>query len=96
MLKVKTLEFAKKGFTVYGIDLLREKINMLKRGKSYIVDVKNIDLREVIKKGKLIPTTDYSVMKKVDCVSIAVPTPLQKSKDPDVSYINSSMNNIKK
>ncbi|PIP13689.1 MAG: UDP-N-acetyl-D-glucosamine dehydrogenase [bacterium (Candidatus Stahlbacteria) CG23_combo_of_CG06-09_8_20_14_all_34_7] len=90
------VEFAKKGFTVYGIDLLREKINMLKRGKSYIVDVKNIDLREVIKKGKLIPTTDYSVMKKVDCVSIAVPTPLQKSKDPDVSYINSSMNNIKK
>jgi UDP-N-acetyl-D-glucosamine dehydrogenase len=90
------VEFAKKGFTVYGIDLLEEKINMLKKGKSYIIDVKDSEVRECIKKGNFIPTTDYSVAKKTDCISIAVPTPLQKSKDPDISYITSSMNSIRK
>ncbi|MGE3062048.1 MAG: nucleotide sugar dehydrogenase [bacterium] len=90
------VEFAKKGFTVYGIDLLKDKIDSLKKGKSYIIDVKNNEIKEIIKSGRFIPTTDYSVVKKVDCISIAVPTPLQKSKDPDVSYITSSMNSIRK
>lgn len=90
------VEFAKKGFKVYGIDLLQEKIDSLKKGKSYIIDVKGKEVSEVVNNGSFIPTTDYSVVKKVDCISIAVPTPLQKSKDPDVSYITSAMNSIRK
>ncbi|MDD3803245.1 MAG: nucleotide sugar dehydrogenase [bacterium] len=89
------VEFAKKGFKVYGIDLLQEKIDSLKKGRSYIIDVKNEEIQKIIKNRNFIPTTDYSVVKKVDCISIAVPTPLQKSKDPDVSYITSAMNSIR-
>jgi len=90
------IEFSKEGFLVYGIDLLSQKIDMLKKSKSYVIDVSNTDIKNVISSKKFLPTTDYSVIKESDCVLIAVPTPLQKSKDPDVSYITNAMNGIKK
>lgn len=90
------IEFANKGYKVIGIDLLDEKVKQLKLGKSYIMDVKSEDVAKNIKNGNFIPTTDYSAVRKMDAVSIAVPTPLQKSKDPDVSYITNAMNGIRK
>ncbi|MEO0234047.1 MAG: nucleotide sugar dehydrogenase [candidate division WOR-3 bacterium] len=89
------VEFAKAGFSVYGIDLLSEKVELLKKGESYILDVDKKDVKDVVNK-RFFPTTDYSVVKKSDCVLIAVPTPLQKSKDPDVSYITGAMDHIVK
>ncbi len=90
------IEFANAGYTVYGVDLLQEKINMLKKGKSYILDVKSNDVKKNIKEKRFFPSTDFSNIKKVDIVSIAVPTPLRKSKDPDTSYITKAMDSIKK
>ncbi len=88
------VSFAKNGFKVYGIDLIEEKVELLKNGKSYVLDVSDEELKEVIENGNFIPGTDYSVIKKSDAVNIAVPTPLRRSKDPDVSYINAAMDNI--
>lgn len=89
------IEFANDGYKVIGIDLLQSKVDMLKKGESYIIDVKSEDVRKNIESGRFQPTTDFSGIAETDAVSIAVPTPLQKSKDPDVSYITSAMNSIK-
>ncbi|HAF08170.1 MAG: Nucleotide sugar dehydrogenase [candidate division TA06 bacterium 32_111] len=89
------VEFAKVGFPVYGIDRIKQKVELLIKGKSYIIDVDEKDVKNVVGE-KFFPTTDYSVINKSDCVLIAVPTPLQKSKDPDVSYITAAMDEVVK
>ena len=89
------IEFANEGYKVIGIDLLQTKVDSLKQGKSYIIDVKDELIKSNIEAGKFMPTTDFSKIGEVDAVSIAVPTPLQKSKDPDISYITSAMNSMK-
>lgn len=89
------IEFANDGYKVIGVDLLQSKVDMLKKGESYIIDVKSEDVKKNIESGRFQPTTDFSKIAETDAVSIAVPTPLQKSKDPDVSYITSAMNSIK-
>jgi UDP-N-acetyl-D-glucosamine dehydrogenase len=81
------IEFVRAGFTVYGIDVDPRKVAQLRRGKSYVGDVSSAHVREAVKSGKFHPTTDFAVLKKVDSVNICVPTPLNKTKDPDVSYI---------
>jgi UDP-N-acetyl-D-glucosamine dehydrogenase len=81
------IEFAKAGFTVYGIDVDGAKVAQLKRGRSYVGDVAAADVARAVKEGRFIPTTDFAVLKKADTVNICVPTPLNKTKDPDVSYI---------
>ncbi len=81
------VEFANAGFKVIGIDLIEEKVNSINDGVSYIKDVPDEALKQVIKSKRLIATCDYSVLKRVDAISICVPTPLRKTKDPDISYI---------
>jgi UDP-N-acetyl-D-glucosamine dehydrogenase len=81
------IEFAKAGFTVYGIDVDAGKIAQLKKGRSYVGDVASSDVAQAIRQGRFVPTTDFSVLKRADTVNICVPTPLNKTKDPDVSYI---------
>src|SRR5258705_12071304 len=81
------IEFTKAGFTVYGIDVDPGKIAQLKKGRSYVGDVASSDVAQAIRQGRFIPGTDFSVLKKADTVNICVPTPLNKTKDPDVSYI---------
>jgi UDP-N-acetyl-D-glucosamine dehydrogenase len=81
------IEFARAGFTVYGIDVDAAKVASLKRGHSYVGDVPSSDVLDAVEAGRFIPTTDFSVLKKADTVNICVPTPLNKTKDPDVSYI---------
>ena len=81
------IEFAKAGFTVYGIDVDAGKIAQLKKGRSYVGDVASSDVAQAIRQGRFVPTTDFAVLKRADTVNICVPTPLNKTKDPDVSYI---------
>jgi UDP-N-acetyl-D-glucosamine dehydrogenase len=67
---------------------------MINKGVSYIGDVKQEILKDVVKKGKLSATTDFAALKKADVISICVPTPLRKTKDPDISYILSAVEMI--
>jgi len=88
------IAFAEKGIEVVGIDKDSEKIDMLKQGRSYIEDVSSKDVKENL--VYFYPTTDFSSLSSVDNVIICVPTPLSKSKDPDVSYIISAANEVAK
>ncbi len=90
------IEFAKAGFCVFGIDVSEEKIAQLQRGNSYILDVPARDIQSCLQKKLFKPTTDFSVLKDVDCISICVPTPLAKTKIPDISFILSAVQEIKK
>ncbi|MEH6962218.1 nucleotide sugar dehydrogenase [Priestia megaterium] len=89
------IEFALAGFKVYGIDINKNKIQDLREKKSYIIDVSEEKLSNVIESGNFIPTSDYSVIQDLDAISICVPTPLTKSQEPDMSYIMSTVSNIK-
>jgi len=88
------MEFLEAGFDVTGIDLDSEKVEMINRGESYIGDVPSESVALHVGKGKLRATADFSVIKDLDCINICVPTPLRKTKDPDVSYIVNAVNEI--
>lgn len=90
------LEFCKAGFSVTGIDLDKEKIALIEKGKSYIEDSTDEEISTAVRNGSLKATTDFSALASVDAISICVPTPLGKSKDPDISYIISATKEIKK
>jgi len=79
--------FGEAGFNVTGIDPDARKVEALKKGVSYIPDVKTEAIAALVKSGNLTATTDFSVLKEIDAVSICVPTPLRKTGDPDMSYI---------
>jgi UDP-N-acetyl-D-glucosamine dehydrogenase len=81
------VEFAKAGFSVTGIDLNSAKTDSVNAGKSYIGDIHEAELAELVAAGRLRATTDFSVIGELDTVNICVPTPLRKTKDPDMSYI---------
>ena len=89
------VEFARSDFKIIGIDIDRNKVASLNEGKSYVEDVSDEDLKEVISRGNFTATTDYSRVKDADAIIITVPTPLSKTKDPDLSYIMSSIEGIK-
>jgi len=75
------------GFRTYGYDIDHSRVRALKEGGSYIDDVSAHDVRREVSSGRFIPTTDPSVISESDIVSICVPTPLRKSKDPDISHL---------
>src|SRR5574337_328096 len=81
------LEFVRSGYCVTGIDKNKERVESLNKGTSYVIDVKSEDIAQFIEKGLLCVTDDVSVLATLDAVSICVPTPLTKTKDPDMSYI---------
>ncbi len=81
------VEYAKAGFTVTGIDLSVTKTDRVNAGESYIADIPTAELKPLVTSGKLRATTDFSVIADLDTVNICVPTPLRKTKDPDMSYI---------
>ncbi len=86
--------FAEAGFDVIGIDPIAEKMDLLNKGESYIIDIPTPQLAKLVKSGKLSGTTDYSVLADVDAVSICVPTPLRKTGDPDLSFIVSATESL--
>jgi UDP-N-acetyl-D-glucosamine dehydrogenase len=88
------VEFAKSGLTCTGIDLDVRKISAISRGESYIPDVESADVQALVNDGKLRATTDFSAVAELDTVNICVPTPLRKTKDPDMSYIVSAVEAI--
>src|SRR6202171_4634690 len=88
------VEFAKAGFQVTGIDLLESKVARLNAGDSYVQDISNEVLGPLVEEGKLKATTDFSVLAELDTIDICVPTPLRKTKDPDMSYIVSATQEI--
>jgi UDP-N-acetyl-D-glucosamine dehydrogenase len=88
------VELAKVGFRVTGIDLDDRKIRAINNGQSYIPDVPTKDLEALTRSGKLDATADFSIVKKLDTINICVPTPLRKTKDPDMSYIVSAVESI--
>src|SRR5687767_6004035 len=81
------VEFAKAGLHVVGYDVDQSKVDALAAGNSYIPDVPSKELREVLKAGTFRATTDQRELKDVDIIDICVPTPLRKTRDPDLSYV---------
>ena len=90
------LLIAKSGFRVFGIDIKKERVESVNRGKSYIEDVKDEELEKVTKTGRLKAFNNYQVLGEADIVIICVPTPLDKYKVPDISYIKNSALEVKK
>ena len=90
------LEIASAGFNVVGIDLDQNKIATLNEGQSYIGDVSDKTIGDAIKTERFTPTSNFSALRDVDTVSICVPTPLSKSRDPDISFILSATQQIRK
>jgi UDP-N-acetyl-D-glucosamine dehydrogenase len=88
------VEFGKAGFHVTGIDLSVSKVEQICSGHSYIQDVSEQDVRSLVESGRLTATTDFAVVQDLDTINIAVPTPLSKAKDPDMSYVVNAARSI--
>lgn len=89
------LEFVRAGFRVNGIELDKTKLERIKTGVSYISDVNSKNLKDAIDSGQFKTGDSYKVVSDLDCVSICVPTPLRKTKDPDISYIMAASESIR-
>jgi UDP-N-acetyl-D-glucosamine dehydrogenase len=85
------VEFARAGFTAVGVDLDARKVDAINRGESYIPDVPTADVHEFTHAGRLSASVDPAVIRTLDTVNICVPTPLRKTKDPDLSYVISAV-----
>ena len=90
------VELAQAGYHAVGIDVVAEKVKRVNAGDSYIKDVPSEALQAVVSSGHLVATTDFSVLADCDTVNICVPTPLRKTRDPDISYIVASVEEIAK
>jgi UDP-N-acetyl-D-glucosamine dehydrogenase len=90
------VEFARAGFDVTGFDVDESKVADINSGRSYILDVSSGDVAACVRAGRLRATTDMSKLADMDAVDICVPTPLRKTKDPDMSYVVSAAEQIAK
>src|SRR5436190_1033238 len=81
------VEFAKAGFQVTGFDVDVAKVSSINKGHSYIGDVTSADVSAVVTAGKVKATDDMSKLQDMDAIDICVPTPLRKTRDPDLSYV---------
>ncbi len=90
------IEFAHAGFHAVGIDVDRRKVDAINAGESYIVDTPSEEIASLIATGRLRATTDFAVIRDLDTINICVPTPLRKTKDPDMTYIVAALGEIKK
>lgn len=88
------VEKAKAGFKTIGFDIQSSKVEMVNSGINYIGDVINEDLEQIVKSGYLQATTDFAEVARADCLCICVPTPLDKHKQPDISYVKASAESI--
>lgn len=87
--------FAQAGFHVTGIDVDQQKVDAANRGESYIADISKSTLQALIETKRLHFTSDYAVLDDIDAISICVPTPLSKTRDPDISYIISATQQVR-
>ena len=88
------VEFAKAGFTVTGIEAQESKAQAVNEGRSYVQDVAQSELASLAASHKIHATTDFSVVSELDTINICVPTPLRKTKDPDMSFISDACQKI--
>jgi UDP-N-acetyl-D-glucosamine dehydrogenase len=82
-----SLQFARSGVTVVGLDIDPNKVRSLEAGQSYIKHIEASDITQAVQAGRFSATTDFSSVARVDAVIICVPTPLNKNREPDISYI---------
>ncbi len=90
------VEFAKAGYKTIGFDVQSKKVDAVNAGHNYIGDIVGDTLKKVVESGKLSATSDFSFIKDVDAVAIAVPTPLDKYQQPDISYVKGSTESVAK
>ncbi|HHT9132967.1 MAG TPA: nucleotide sugar dehydrogenase, partial [Candidatus Tripitaka californicus] len=81
------LEFAKRGFSVTGIDTDANRVRQIQEGKSYSPDVNGAELKRLVRSGRFKATDGFELLEDLDCISICVPTPLIEEETPDISYI---------
>ena len=90
------VELARAGLRTTGIDLDQRKVDEIAAGRSYIPDVPTADVGALRQEGRLDATTDFAIIRELDTVNICVPTPLRKTKDPDMSYVVAAAEQIAK
>lgn len=90
------MAFCRAGYDVVGFDTDRQKVEALRQGKSYVLDVHPETVATAVREGRFRASTKFDHLQDVDAVSICVPTPLRKTKDPDVSYIIAAVSELKK
>ncbi len=90
------IEFAHAGFNAVGIDVDARKVDAINGGQSYIVDTSSEEIASLVATGRLKATTDFRAMEELDTINICVPTPLRKTKDPDMTYVVAAVAEIKK
>ena len=90
------LAFAAKKIKVLGFDLDDKKVKLLSQGKSYIKHISEKKIKEAVKTGRLIATTDFSRLPEVDAIIICVPTPLDEHREPDMSFVVNTAKMISK
>lgn len=88
------IEFARAGFEVVGIDVQQSKVDEIRRGRSYVKDISDDVLKSFVENGKFRATTDFAAIQQLDTIDICVPTPLNKTKDPDMTYVISAADAI--
>ena len=88
------VEFGAAGLNVTGFDLSERKVNSLNQGESYIQDVETARLKDLVTKGRVQATTDFTKIRECDALIICVPTPLSKTKDPDLEMVVSATRSI--
>jgi len=88
------IEFCKTGFQVTGLDIDQEKIDLLSQGKSYIKHISGEKIKYLHKEGKFKGSTNHTLIRHLDCILICVPTPLNKNREPDMSYVISTAQKI--
>src|SRR4030095_15309378 len=89
-------EFARGGIRVVGIDVDASKVEGLQKGRSHVQDISDEQLRPLMASGSLRVTREFSVLSDCDAAVICVPTPLRKTRDPDISYIVSAVEEIRR
>ena len=90
------LELAEAGFRVIGIDLDERRVGDLRAGRSYLADIPAERVQTAVDAGRLSATSTYEEVGRTDCINICVPTPLRRTKEPDVSHIVSAMEEVRK
>ena len=90
------LTFGEAGYRVAGIDVDAGKVEALRHGRSHVTDVSDLEVHKAVHDERLVPTTDWDVLEGADVVTICVPTPLRKTKDPDLTFIVAAAEEVAK
>ncbi|MFA5104878.1 MAG: nucleotide sugar dehydrogenase [Candidatus Margulisiibacteriota bacterium] len=90
------VKFVQAGFEVLGIDTDTRKLKMIRSGKSYIDDIDSADLKNAVRSGRFCVSDDFSCLSRTNVICVCVPTPLDKNKQPDISYIEHATEKIAK